>query len=115
RQSYRDRLPESVWARPKVAYQAPEMRPFFTNGRPRPEVADMLTPDRIARDGNFDPAVVDLLLRHPPAEGHRQGFRENMMFVLILSTTLLKAAFEALPPVSPVTMRTVECPKFLRA
>jgi asparagine synthase (glutamine-hydrolysing) len=90
RQTYGDEIPDAVRNRKKFAYQAPEKKSFFPGGTLVEWAADLLTRERIARDGVFDPAYVEQYCLIPPTrEAGRQGFRNNMLFMIVLSTTIL--------------------------
>jgi asparagine synthase (glutamine-hydrolysing) len=90
RQTYGGEIPDAVRNRKKFAYQAPEKKSFFPGGTLVEWAADLLTRERIARDGVFDPAYVEQYCLIPPTrEAGRQGFRNNMLFMIVLSTTIL--------------------------
>jgi asparagine synthase (glutamine-hydrolysing) len=90
RQTYAGEIPEAVRNRKKFAYQAPEKKSFFPGGVLVEWAADLLRPERIAADGIFDPTYVEQYCLAPPARDvGRQSFRNNMLFMIVLSTTLL--------------------------
>ncbi len=90
RNAFADQIPEGVRTRPKVAYQAPEMKAFFCDEVTAGTTADMLSTDRINELGLFDPAFVTYLVtKARTRQFDRLGFRDNMCFVVILSTLLL--------------------------
>ena len=89
RETYRGKIPDAVRTRKKFAYQAPEKNAFFPGGAALEWVRDMLAPSRIAADGVFDPDYVAQYCLTPPASAGRQGFRNNMLFMVVLSTTIL--------------------------
>jgi asparagine synthase (glutamine-hydrolysing) len=94
RQTYTDEIPQAVLERKKFAYQAPEKKSFFRGGTLVEWAADMLNRERIARDGIFDPAYIEQYCLTPPTrEAGRQGFRNNMLFMIVLSTTILMDRF----------------------
>ncbi len=94
RETYGGRIPDAVRQRKKFAYQAPEKKAFFPGGKLVPWAADLLSPARIAADGIFDPAYVEQYCLTPPArDSGRQSFRNNMLFMVVLSTTLLLERF----------------------
>jgi asparagine synthase (glutamine-hydrolysing) len=94
RQTYAGEIPQAVRDRKKFAYQAPEKKSFFPGGTLVEWAADMLNRERIARDGIFDPAYIDQYCLTPPTrEAGRQGFRNNMLFMIVLSTTFLMDRF----------------------
>jgi asparagine synthase (glutamine-hydrolysing) len=94
RNAFGDRIPDEVRFRPKVAYQAPDLMAFFANGRMPPYVEALLEPARLAEVGLFDAQHVGQLSK----KGRnfklaRVGTRDNMAFVLVLSTMLLDDVF----------------------
>jgi asparagine synthase (glutamine-hydrolysing) len=94
RQTYAGDIPEALRNRKKFAYQAPEKKSFFPGGTLVEWAADMLSRERIARDGLFDPVYVAQYCLTPPArEAGRHSFRNNMLFMIVLSTTILVDRF----------------------
>jgi asparagine synthase (glutamine-hydrolysing) len=94
RQTYGGQIPEQVRNRKKFAYQAPEKKAFFAGGSLAGWAAELLSPDRLASDGLFDPDYVKQYCLAPPArDAGRQSFRNNMLFMVVLSTTLLADRF----------------------
>jgi asparagine synthase (glutamine-hydrolysing) len=94
RHAFKAVIPEAVRARPKVAYQAPDLAAFISEGRAPEYVEDLLSSKRIAEVGLFDPAQVLRLLDKGKAHKlSRIGTRDNMAFVLVLSTMLLDELF----------------------
>ena len=94
RQTYAGELPEAVRNRKKFAYQAPEKKAFFPEGKLVEWAADLLTTERLARDGMFDPAYVQQYCLTPPTrDAGRQGFRNNMLFMIVLSSTIIIDCF----------------------
>jgi asparagine synthase (glutamine-hydrolysing) len=82
-------IPASIAKRPKQPYRAPEVKSFFGDGAPRHEyVAELLSPERIRRDGVFNPAAVGKLVEKA-RNGRVQGIKDNMALVGILSTQLV--------------------------
>ncbi len=80
--------------RPKVAYQAPDLKSFYVDGEAPEYVEELLSPDRIADVGLFDPQRVDQLVsKGRTSKLARIGMRDNMAFVLVLSTMLLDDLF----------------------
>jgi asparagine synthase (glutamine-hydrolysing) len=80
-------VPERIVNRVKQPYMAPDIMSFFSEGEP--EYLDhYLSPANIKASGLFKAeAVARLLVKC--RKGVRQGFRENMAFVGILSTQIL--------------------------
>lgn len=85
-------LPAMMVSRPKQPYRAPEARCFFTDGQPRPWVADLLSKDTLFDAGIFDPAVVERLTAKFAA-GRGSDFAESTALVVILSTQVLVRQF----------------------
>jgi asparagine synthase (glutamine-hydrolysing) len=88
-------VPSSVVKRPKQPYRAPDAASFFdaTAGRARADyVEDALAPDRIRKDGFFNPAAVAKLVEKA-RRGGVVGTKDNMALVGILSTQLLVEHF----------------------
>lgn len=83
-------LPPPFAARPKQAYQAPEVTPFFEDSRP-PWVKERLSPAALARTGIFDARLVAGLVRR--CQAGRANAREGMALVGILSTQLWHELF----------------------
>jgi asparagine synthase (glutamine-hydrolysing) len=89
RKAFRDRIPDSIIDRPKLPYQAPDLRSFIMNGKPVPIVEHYLSQEMIKEYGIFDERFVVRLLRkfsNRPLD--EIGYRDNMMLVFILSTQL---------------------------
>jgi asparagine synthase (glutamine-hydrolysing) len=114
RETYADRIPDAVRRRKKFAYQAPEKKAFFPGGTLVGWAADLLSRERIAADGIFDPDYVEQYCLTPVGDAGRQGFRANMLFIIVLSTTLLVDRFVrsrpgARPTLAP-RLRVIEYP-----
>jgi len=80
-------IPRAITARSKQPYRAPEGASFFA-GRVPEYVETLLAPDRIARDGVFDPTAVTRLTAKF-RDGRAIGIKDGMALVGILSTQLL--------------------------
>jgi len=92
KKSMKGLLPESVRARTKQPYRAPDSQSFFNGGKPVEYVAELLGASKIAAAGYFDAGAVGKLLEKCRA-GRAIGFADNMAFVTILSTMLLHEQF----------------------
>jgi asparagine synthase (glutamine-hydrolysing) len=92
RHAARGLLPESVLARVKQPYRAPDSRCFFVEDQPLDFVADLLSPARINHAGYFDTRAVGALVEKCRA-GKAIGFADNMAFVGVLSTMILDDVF----------------------
>ncbi|HEB50641.1 MAG TPA: asparagine synthase (glutamine-hydrolyzing) [Desulfobulbus sp.] len=86
-----DILPPAIVRRRKQPYMAPDIPSFFGDESPQ-YVRYHLSERRLEETGLFKPAAVRRLLAKCEKRA-RQGFRENMAFVGILSTQILCDAF----------------------
>ncbi len=91
KQAVRDLLPESVTSRKKQPYMAPDALSFFADGE-ADCIRQYLSPEALLNAGLFQPAAVAKLVQKCRKPG-RQGFRENMALVGILSTQILHDKF----------------------
>ena len=88
-------IPASVFNRSKQPYRAPDAECFFAAGAAGDAgeyVAELLAPQRIAADGVFQPAAVELLVRKARA-GRAIGVKDNMALLGVLSTQLVVDQF----------------------
>ena len=92
KESVRGLLPESVRARTKQPYRAPDSASFFDAGKPADYVAELFSPSRLTDVGYFDAQAAGKLFEKCRA-GRAIGFADNMAFVTILSTMLLHEQF----------------------
>ncbi|MGE0363982.1 MAG: asparagine synthase (glutamine-hydrolyzing) [Vicinamibacterales bacterium] len=94
RQAVAAAVPAEIRQRPKVAYQAPDVKGFVEGGRVPDYVAELFAPERIRQAGLFAPErVQQLLAKARSSTLARIGTRDNMAFVLVLSTMLLEEMF----------------------
>jgi asparagine synthase (glutamine-hydrolysing) len=94
RKAYAHQMPEASSNRPKVAYQAPDMKGFMIDGKAPDYVEELMCPARIKDVGLFDDErVTQLMEKARTFNLSRVGTRDNMAFVLILSTMLLDDHF----------------------
>lgn len=94
RNAMRAILPPDISARPKFAFHAPDINSFISNGRFVDTVDTFLDPDRIRKVGLFDLDQVERLKRKAlETTISRIDYRDNMAFVLILSTMILDHQF----------------------
>lgn len=100
RQSFGKRLPKSVVERPKIAYQAPEMRAFFNDKKLVEYAQHYLSPEQINQNNLFDSASVNRLVQiGQNANNSRLSFRDNMGFIIALSTSILQGQFSKFPAI----------------
>lgn len=94
RQAYAHQMPEAASNRPKVAYQAPDLKGFMIDGKAPDYVEELMSPERIKDVGLFDAdRVTQLMTKARTFNLSRVGTRDNMAFVLVLSTMLLDETF----------------------
>ncbi len=89
RKAFRGLIPDSIIDRPKLPYQAPDLRAFIRNGKPVQLVEQHLSPEMIRKYGIFDERYVARFLRRfleRPSD--KVGYRDNMTLVFILSTQI---------------------------
>ncbi len=86
-------LPKRIVERKKQPYMAPDILSFF--GDSPPDYLDYyLSEDKVRQCGVFRPKTVAALIKKCSKRA-RQGFRENMAFVAILSTQIIFDKFIA--------------------
>lgn len=103
----KDILPLAIVERKKQPYMAPDILSFFREEEP--EYLDYyLSEKSVKRAGLFNYTAVDRLMKKCRKKA-RQGFRENMAFVGILSTQILHDRFvENFKVDTPVTLENVK-------
>jgi asparagine synthase (glutamine-hydrolysing) len=89
RKAYEPILPPRIIARPKMPYQAPDLKAFYQDGKLRESVADILSPQRIRGSGIFNDTMVNRLVsKYQTVMPEQIGYRDNMLLIFILSTEL---------------------------
>ena len=83
-------IPTSILQRHKQPYRAPDGKSFF--GKTGTYVHDMLSEERVQRDGVFNPRAVTSLLAKFKAE-RASSVKDNMALIGILSTQILLEQF----------------------
>jgi asparagine synthase (glutamine-hydrolysing) len=83
-------IPERIRRRHKQPYRAPDGKSFL--GPKESYVDDLLSSERVSRDGIFDAKAVAALV-HKFKSGRPTGSKDNMALVGILSTQLLVDGF----------------------
>lgn len=91
KKAMRGLLPAAIVERKKQPYMAPDILSFFGATTP-PYVDYLLSPDSLSKSGLFNTTVVANLVEKCRAKA-RQGFRENMALVGVLSTQSLYDQF----------------------
>lgn len=80
-------VPPSIRARTKQPYRAPDIKSFIHEHTPD-YVRQIMSSERVERDGIFDARAVQSLMRKAE-QGRATGTRDNMAFVGVLSTGLM--------------------------
>lgn len=89
RSAFRGLIPDSIIDRPKLPYQAPDLRAFIRNGKPVPLVEQYLSPEMIGEYGVFDERFTARFLRRfTERSAHQVGYRDNMTLVFLLSAQI---------------------------
>lgn len=91
KRAFRHLIPEAITQRPKQPYRAPDAASFFdprTGLQTEEYIGDLLSPERIRRDGIFDPHEVQKVVERA-RRGQTAGFLPNAALVGILSTQLV--------------------------
>jgi len=88
-------IPDTIVARKKQPYRAPDAKSFFADGNGDTQheyVDELLRPERIREDDIFDPKAVERLVAKA-RKGRVIGIKDNMTLVGILSTQLVVDQF----------------------
>lgn len=89
RSAFRGHVPDSIIDRPKLPYQAPDLKAFIRNGKPVAIAERFLSPDVIREYGIFDERFVARFLRRFADRATDQvGYRDNMTLVFMLSAQI---------------------------
>jgi asparagine synthase (glutamine-hydrolysing) len=91
KKAMRDLLPPEIVERKKQPYMAPDIHSFFGTATPA-YVEHLLAPDSLKKSGLFNAEMVTSLVGKCRVKA-RQGFRENMALVGVLSTLCLYDQF----------------------
>jgi asparagine synthase (glutamine-hydrolysing) len=107
KKAMRGLLPAAIVERKKQPYMAPDILSFFWTTTP-PYVDYLLSPDSLNKSGLFNADMVVNLVAKCRVKA-RQGFRENMALVGILSTQCLYDQFIAnWRPDCPLTLQNTK-------
>ncbi len=103
RESFKGLLPSSISSRPKIAYQAPEIRSFIRSDTYVSPLVQSYLSEGIIKDSTiFDSKMMQTLInkaKNSPLG--RLGSRDNMAFVQALSTQMFYEKFIKNKPASP--------------
>lgn len=84
---FRDLVPSEISHRPKLPYQAPDIKAFLKNGKFSDLIQHHLSQDAIRKTGLFDPRMVNKLLQKI-LRNSNYGYRDNMIFVFLLTSQI---------------------------
>ncbi len=89
RRAYKEVVPKSIIDRPKLPYQAPDLKSFVGPGGLFKPASDFLSADLIKDYGVFDYKFIDRFVRKF-SNGPREqiGYRDNMLMTFILSAQI---------------------------
>lgn len=88
-ESYRGHIPESILARPKMPYMAPDLKSFFHKGKPTEMASYFLSEAKIKDDGIFDYEFVKRFIgKIERLMPEKIGYRDNMLITFMLSTQI---------------------------
>lgn len=91
KETFKEKIPTSIINRPKLPYQAPDLKSFFRNGKPTDNAGYFLSNKIISDYGIFDEKIVSRLLNKFKIRTLDQiGYRDNMVITFILSTQIVK-------------------------
>ncbi len=90
REAYRGQIPDTIVDRPKLPYQAPDLKAFLTeDGKLRGSAFAFLSESAIGDYGVFDPKMVNRFLRKFERRvPEKIGYRDNMMIAFMLSAQM---------------------------
>ncbi len=97
RQNYKNKIPKELYDRPKVAYQAPEIKSFFNKKHTKDYVLDYFNMNSLTNVGIFNINNINKILKKIVNSdiNERMGFRENSGMVIILSLQILINEFKS--------------------
>ncbi len=91
KKTFADKIPGSIINRPKLPYQAPDLKSFFRNGKPTKNTEHFLSKEMINKYEIFNEKFVARLLHKFKNKTPEQvGYRDNMIITFILSAQIVK-------------------------
>jgi len=110
REVFRPLIPKSIVDRPKMPYQAPDLRAFYHKGTLSDEAQYYLSNDMINDYGIFDPTFIKRFLRKfQRGIPENIGYRDNMIITFLLSAQMAQWwAKNPRKPKLPESMKKVD-------
>ena len=97
RECFKDKLPSSLYNRPKIAYQAPEIKSFFQNKKTKEYISDYLSNNSLSKVGIYNIKNINNVI-NKAQKSHlqdRMSFRENSGITIILSLQIIINEFKS--------------------
>lgn len=89
REAYKNKIPSSIVSRPKMPYQAPDLKSFFRNKRLTEQSSYFLSEKMLKETNIFDPKMTTRFINKFTRKMPTQiGYRDNMLITFILSTQM---------------------------
>lgn len=89
RESYKNAIAASIINRPKMPYQAPDLKSFFKKGKLSEKAKYFLAEDKIKEYGIFDKKFVNRFMqKFVKGVPGQIGYRDNMLITFILSSQM---------------------------
>jgi asparagine synthase (glutamine-hydrolysing) len=89
RKAFRRFIPASIIDRPKMPYQAPDLKSFFKGGSLSETASHFLSRNMIKKYGVFDEKYVDKFIRKfQKGVPDQIGYRDNMLATFLLSSQI---------------------------
>jgi asparagine synthase (glutamine-hydrolysing) len=89
KEAFKDSIPASIIERPKMPYQAPDLKSFFRNNKLSEIARFFLSANMLNNHGIFDPKFVNRLIKkYTDRDIKLIGYRDNMLITFILSTQM---------------------------
>jgi asparagine synthase (glutamine-hydrolysing) len=91
KKAFSNKIPESIINRPKLPYQAPDLKSFLRNGKPTENTEYFLSKEMLNKYGIFDEKfVARLLYKYKNKSREQVGYRDNMIITFLLSAQIAK-------------------------
>lgn len=86
---FKDKIPNSIINRPKLPYQAPDLKSFMNNGELHDDIADIMSSENVKAKGIFETKQVTRFLNKFKKRNNEMiGYRDNMLLTFMISSHL---------------------------